>query len=400
LCFYDWETGSLARKVEVEAREVFWSPTTNFVVISSEESFYLLEFNREALANAAPTDSEEGIEEAFELVCEINEKVRTGKWIGDCFVYTTHSGNKLNYLIGGKVSTVIHGDKEMYLLGYLPSQNRVIVSDKDFNIFSYALSLSVIEYQTAILRGDLDTAGDILPNLEREQRNRVGRWLESQEMRELALQVSQDPDHRFELALSLDDLDTSLEICKDSPMPGSESKWRSVGDKALNNWKVELAVECYKKAGDLSALLLCLTSLGNKEGLKELAEMADAKGQNNIAFACHLQLGDVKECTDILVKTDRLPEAGLFSRSFAPSQTSRVVKLWKEDLISSKKNKIADSLADPAVNPELFEEGWAEMLRIEEERANARMNGIVNGVESLSLEVNGSSSSEEPHVEA
>jgi coatomer subunit beta' len=70
-----------------------------------------LEFNREALANAAPTDNEEGIEEAFELVCEINEKVRTAKWIGDCFVYTTHSGNKLNYLIGGKVSTVVHGDK-------------------------------------------------------------------------------------------------------------------------------------------------------------------------------------------------------------------------------------------------------------------------------------------------
>lgn len=50
-------------------------------------------------------------------VVQVNEKVRTGTWVGDCFIYT-NSGNKLNYYVGGRVETVAHLDKSMYLLGY------------------------------------------------------------------------------------------------------------------------------------------------------------------------------------------------------------------------------------------------------------------------------------------
>jgi coatomer subunit beta' len=68
----------------------------------------------------------------------------------------------------------------MYLLGYLPAHNRVYVADKDMNIFSFALSLIVVEYQTAILRGDLDAANEILPTVPQSERNRIARFLESQ----------------------------------------------------------------------------------------------------------------------------------------------------------------------------------------------------------------------------
>lgn len=68
----------------------------------------------------------------------------------------------------------------MYLLGYLPAHNRVYVADKDMNIFSFALSLIVVEYQTAILRGDLDTANEILPTVPHSERNRIARFLEAQ----------------------------------------------------------------------------------------------------------------------------------------------------------------------------------------------------------------------------
>lgn len=68
----------------------------------------------------------------------------------------------------------------MYLLGYLPAHNRVYVADKDMNIFSFALSLTVVEYQTAILRGDLDTANEILPTVPQSERNRIARFLEAQ----------------------------------------------------------------------------------------------------------------------------------------------------------------------------------------------------------------------------
>ena len=35
--------------------------------------------------------------------------VKTAKWIGDCFIYTT-AANRLNYLIGNETQTVTHFD--------------------------------------------------------------------------------------------------------------------------------------------------------------------------------------------------------------------------------------------------------------------------------------------------
>ena len=69
---------------------------------------------------------------------------------------------------------------QMFLLGYIPAHNRIYLCDKDVQIYVYALSLSVIEYQTAILRGDFDAADELLPNIPAEQRNRIARFLEAQ----------------------------------------------------------------------------------------------------------------------------------------------------------------------------------------------------------------------------
>ena len=44
---------------------------------------------------------------------------------------------------------------------------------------------------------------------------------------------------------------------------------------------------------------------------------AEEKGQNNLAFAILLQLGYSTACVDLLTKTQRAPEAALFSRTYA-----------------------------------------------------------------------------------
>jgi coatomer subunit beta' len=68
----------------------------------------------------------------------------------------------------------------MYLLGYIPRDSRIYLTDKDMNVFSYALPLAVVEYQTAVLRGDLAMAEKLLPSVPPDQRNRIARFLESQ----------------------------------------------------------------------------------------------------------------------------------------------------------------------------------------------------------------------------
>ena len=52
-------------------------------------------------ASGRQTD-EEGVEDAFEVLHENDERVRTGIWVGDCFIYN-NSSSKLNYCVGGEV---------------------------------------------------------------------------------------------------------------------------------------------------------------------------------------------------------------------------------------------------------------------------------------------------------
>ena len=68
----------------------------------------------------------------------------------------------------------------MYLLGYIPKDNRLYLGDKELNIMSYSLLLSVLEYQTAVMRKDFETADSVLPSIPKEQRTRVASFLEKQ----------------------------------------------------------------------------------------------------------------------------------------------------------------------------------------------------------------------------
>lgn len=74
---------------------------------------------------------------------------------------------------------IIWGFRSMSLLGYIPAHNRVYVMDKDTNVSGFSLALSVIEYQTAVLRGDMAAAEQILPTVPKDQRSKVARFLES-----------------------------------------------------------------------------------------------------------------------------------------------------------------------------------------------------------------------------
>jgi coatomer subunit beta' len=378
VCFYHWETGALVRRIDVEAKNIFWSSTGELVAIVGTESFYILRYDRDAyqayLDSELPVE-DEGVEDAFDVVTEINEVVRTAKWTGECFIYT-NAQHRIQYLVGEQTYTINHTDNELYLLGYLPSLGRVYLVDQAVSIYSFALSLSVVEYQTAILRKDFDGAEEILKTVHTDQRNRIARFLETQDLKQMALQVSADPDHKFELAIALDELDIALEIAHTGPDAGSEMRWRTIGDKALQRWNLQLALECFEKSSDLSTLLLIATSINDRSLIERIAGMAMEKNLVNIAFNCYLQLGDTKGCIDVLAKSGRIPEATLFARSYAPQYASALVKEWKQSWKESKRSKqdaIASSIADPETNPDAFLEGWDQALQKEKETSRQGM---------------------------
>jgi coatomer subunit beta' len=251
----------------------------------------------------------------------------------------------------------------MYVLGYIQRDSRIYLADKDVNVTSFALSLSVLEYQTLVLRDDMESAAELLPSIPTDQLNKIARFLEGQGHKELALSIATDPEHKFDLALALGQLPIALELARTAD---AEHKWKTVGDAALTGWDVALAAECFTNAKDLGSLLLLYSSTGDRAGLKALADQAEANSAHNVAFSCLWQLSDIERCIDLLIKTGRTAEAVLFSQTYKPSATTKTVKLWKESLEKEKKAKVARVIGVPGEDEELFPE-WDEYLRLESE---------------------------------
>ncbi|GJD12566.1 Coatomer subunit beta'-1 [Galdieria sulphuraria] len=366
VCFYDWNLLQIVRRVDINAKGVFWSDSSEFMAISGPEAFYILRYSRDAVMNAIETNrgqlGEDGVEDAFEVIQEYQDRVASGRWIGDCFLYTTTDG-KLKYLVGSEVSTLAHIDSQLILLGYLPSENRAYLLDKECNIISYQLLVSVLEYKLAILRGDEKAADQFLEQIPPSERTKLAHFLESQGWLEKALDLATDPDYRCELAIKLRKLHVAVEIAKQFP---SESKWRQITELALSSGDINLTEECMKESGDFSGLLSLYSGKGDIEGVNKVAQMAITSGKLNLAFLCFFLTGETQSCIDTLLKAKRYPEAALFARTYVPSEMTRVAQMWREHLKKEGNIRLSNLIADPVSHPHYFPE-YDETLQLERE---------------------------------
>ena len=93
-------------------KNVYWSENGQQVVLSLEDTFYLLNFKADEVAQYVASkepseleekkedDDDDGCEEAFEFAEEFSELITSGLWVSnDCFVYTNNKG-QIYYMIG------------------------------------------------------------------------------------------------------------------------------------------------------------------------------------------------------------------------------------------------------------------------------------------------------------
>jgi len=117
--------------------------------------------------------------------------------------------------------TLAHLDQQstgpLFMLGYLPKENKVYFMDRSRNVVSYSLLLAVLQYQTAVVRRDFDSANAILPEIPESEHSSVARFLEAQGYKDVALQVSKDTDHKFDLALELGRLNDATILLDEAP---------------------------------------------------------------------------------------------------------------------------------------------------------------------------------------
>lgn len=228
--------------------------------------------------------------------------------------------------------------------------------DKQQNVIAYQLHLATINYQTAVLRKDFGAAEKLLAKIPAQDRSRIAHFLESQGHLRQAFKISTDSDHRFDLAVQLNELQLARAIAEEEEKleGGSpEDKWKQLADLALQAWDFELAEVALSKAHDLSGLLLLYSSSGNAQGMENLSKEALEAGQDNIAFLCLVQLGRTEAAFELLLSQKRYPEAAFFARTYCPSQLNKALALWKKDL--GRTNPIAaQALAEPDKYPNLF----------------------------------------------
>lgn len=149
--------------------------------------------------------------------------------------------------------------------------------------------------------------------------------------------MSTDIEHKFELAVQLGNLTIAHELAKEA---GSVQKWRQLSELATGKGDLKLTEECLREAQDFGGLLLLATAtglfplcflsyfdfaarvharkmylyLGDAGMVSKLAETAKTNGKNNIAFVCYMLLGELEKCLNLLIETDRIPEAAFFAR--------------------------------------------------------------------------------------
>ena len=66
--FYDWESGSPVRRIDVAAKAVHWSESGSLCAIASADSVFVLKYDQEAVDQylASGAEEEDGCEGAFE----------------------------------------------------------------------------------------------------------------------------------------------------------------------------------------------------------------------------------------------------------------------------------------------------------------------------------------------
>ncbi len=69
--FYDWQTGSLLRRIDVAPRAVHWAEGGRLVAICTKDSLFILRYHpdvvTEAMASGTLGEDPDGVEAAFEV---------------------------------------------------------------------------------------------------------------------------------------------------------------------------------------------------------------------------------------------------------------------------------------------------------------------------------------------
>lgn len=347
--FYQWDDQTIVRQIDVKPTGIWWSQFGDVVAIATNDTLFMLQYNSD-YREASDYEPATGSSEAFQLINEIEAKVKGGTWYNDTFFY--NDASTVNFTIGNQVEVIARTDKPLTLVGYGAKTKQVLLCDTDFNFVTYSVPIEVLDFIStaiSIASGDgedmeLDT--DSVPD---SWKSKLCAILEGLDFLKEAMELADTDDKRFELALKLNDLQSAIEIATKSK---SIPQWRHLTQVAIKLGQIDLLEQALQKSGDENGLLLLKSCKGNKAEMKQFAETS--KNTKNVSFAAYFASGCYDKCIDILLESGRAPEAALMARTYRPDLMEMCAKKWQELLIEKNEKRYADAIALPSQYPNLF----------------------------------------------
>lgn len=348
--FYDWESTALIRQIDEAPESLEWSTSEELLALATKTAVFLLRYNHAEVETAQQSGAvaADGVDAAFDLVEEVDERVKQITWVGDCLIFINHA-HRLCYYIGGEINNVAALSRNHYLLGYLPKENRILCIDKENSITSYKLQVNVIEYMAAIVRGDLNAAAEVLPTIAENFRYRLAQFLQARGHLDLALETTTEEEHRFKLAAELKRVDIMGRIAASTNSP---AHWKQTGDVALEQGLFDIALRAFDCCGDLNGLLLIHSAFNDTAKISQLGDRALQEGKANVAFTCFHMTRRHADCVDVLVRAEKRAEAAFYARTYCPETIEDTVGKWKLSLATVP--RISEAIANPSSYANLF----------------------------------------------
>eukprot|EP00914_Ancora_sagittata_P011167 GHVO01021761.1.p1 GENE.GHVO01021761.1~~GHVO01021761.1.p1 ORF type:complete len:419 (-),score=73.82 GHVO01021761.1:273-1529(-) len=347
-------SNKLIRRIDSDLRFIVWNQEGDFLALVDADSFFILKYNRESL-NESEYSREDGYENAFEVIQEVNEVVKSAIWVADCFVYVTAHG-RLETLTAGRVENIAFLDQAQHIVGYYNDSNRLYIIDRAYNLTSYELNQALIRYESAVYRGDIELADRCFQELPPRLHNRAALFLEHQGLKEKALEITTDNNQQFRIALELGRLQTcastivtalkeaqattgTRSLAMQSQIELQYGRWKQLGDVAITAGNIQLAIACFKEAKDVEGLFFIALNISDSSIMELVVDIGKLHQQMNIVVTALLLLRRPSEAIDYLLSCGRCSEAACISRTYCPSRLTDCVAMWNVEIKKICPNK-------------------------------------------------------------
>lgn len=301
-------------------RRVFWSPSkSHFAVLTK---FSVLIYDKLGRKRCARKE---------------DSKVKSALWAPDnVLFYNTHEHIKF-VLKDGEVGLVRSVDKIMFLAFF--QDRKLVTFDGNENFEEIELDTTEIEFKNSFLKkGASDTAA-LLKDHSFLGKSMVS-YLLNKKFNSVALQLTQDKETAFYLALYSKNFAKALEIGKEL---GKGELFELLGEECLAYGIDDLAEECWRLAGNTQKLVMLCSLNGRAERVGEV-EGAGALFNKAVLF------GDVEERIRVLSDSGQVHLAYVTAVAYGFTEHAERIERAYPDVKSKAKLPTA-ALAPAGLKP-------------------------------------------------